>query len=84
MAAGGRGGGEAPVRGWAGWLIGQCGWKGHRDGDAGVHADNALVLVNHGRASGAELLRLAMAIRASVHERFGLWLEPEPRIVGGS
>jgi UDP-N-acetylmuramate dehydrogenase len=75
---------DAPVKLSAGWLIEQCGWKGHRDGDAGVHADHALVLVNHGRASGAELLRLAMAIRASVHERFGLWLEPEPRIVGGS
>ncbi|MBU6272450.1 MAG: UDP-N-acetylenolpyruvoylglucosamine reductase, partial [Betaproteobacteria bacterium] len=76
--------GEARVKLSAGWLIEQCGWKGHRIGDAGVHADHALVLVNHGHASGAELLTLAMAIRDSVHERFGLWLEPEPRIVGGA
>ena len=75
---------EAGMKLSAGWLIEQCGWKGHRSGDAGVHADHALVLVNHGHASGAQLLRLAMAIRASVHERFGLWLEPEPRIIGGA
>jgi UDP-N-acetylmuramate dehydrogenase len=81
MYPGGLAAPEAGVKLSAGWLIEQCGWKGHRSGDAGVHADHALVLVNHGKASGAELLRLAMAIRASVHERFGLWLEPEPRII---
>lgn len=66
----------------AAWLIEQCGWKGHRDGDAGVSAAHALVLVNHGSASGAELLALARRIAASVRERFGVALEPEPRIVG--
>lgn len=66
----------------AAWLIDACGWKGHRDGDAGVSADHALVLVNHGDASGAQLLTLARAIAASVRERFGIALEPEPRIVG--
>ena len=66
----------------AAWLIERCGWKGHRSGDAGIAAQHALVLVNHGRASGAELLALARRVAASVEERFGVRLEPEPRIVG--
>jgi UDP-N-acetylmuramate dehydrogenase len=66
----------------AAWLIEACGWKGHRDGDAGVSAGHALVLVNHGAASGAQLLALARRIAASVRERFGVMLEPEPRLVG--
>lgn len=66
----------------AAWLIDSCGWKGHRDGDAGVSPDHALVLVNHGGATGAELLTLARRIAASVRERFGVALEPEPRVVG--
>jgi UDP-N-acetylmuramate dehydrogenase len=66
----------------AAWLIEACGWKGHREGDAGVHAAHALVLVNHGHASGTEILALARRIQASVAERFGVLLEPEPRILG--
>lgn len=66
----------------AAWLIDQCGWKGFREGDAGVAATHALVLVNHGRATGRELLDLARRIAASVRERFGVALEPEPRVVG--
>ncbi|HEX4853820.1 UDP-N-acetylmuramate dehydrogenase [Arenimonas sp.] len=66
----------------AGWMIEACGWKGFREGDAGVAAQHALVLVNHGHASGAELLGLARRIAASVRERFGVALEPEPRIIG--
>ena len=66
----------------AAWLIDQCGWKGHREGDAGVAASHALVLVNHGHATGAELLDLARRIAASVRERFGIDIEPEPRLVG--
>ena len=66
----------------AAWLIDACGWKGHRDGDAGVSPEHALVLVNHGHASGADLLDLARRITASVQERFGVLLEPEPRIIG--
>lgn len=67
----------------AAWLIERCGWKGHREGDAGVHAQHALVLVNHGHASGAQLLALARRIQVSVQERFGVLLEPEPVIIGG-
>lgn len=66
----------------AAWLIDQCGWKGYRSGDAGVHADHALVLVNHGHASGAELLALARRIADSVHARFDVQLEAEPRVLG--
>lgn len=71
----------------AAWLIDACGWKGHRggtSGDAGVSDRHALVLVNHGRASGAELLALAREIAASVQARFGVAIEPEPRIVGAA
>ncbi len=66
----------------AAWLIDACGWKGHRDGDAGVSASHALVLVNHGGASGQQLLDLARRIAESVNARFGVMLEPEPRLVG--
>jgi UDP-N-acetylmuramate dehydrogenase len=70
----------------AAWLIDACGWKGHQvasgSGDAGVSDKHALVLVNHGRATGAELLALARAIADSVQMRFGVEIEPEPRIVG--
>ena len=65
----------------AAWLIDHCGWKGHREGDAGVSAEHALVLVNHGNASGQELLGLADKIVSSVHTRFGVDLVPEPRVI---
>ena len=68
----------------AAWLIDRCGWKGHRDGDAGVAPGHALVLVNHGNAQGTELLALARRIAASVQMRFGVALEPEPKIVGAA
>lgn len=66
----------------AAWLIDARGWKGFRDGDAGVAASHALVLVNHGNASGQQLLDLARRIALSVDECFGVALEPEPRLIG--
>ena len=79
-----RGAGEDSRKLSAAWLIEQAGWKGHRDGDAGVADQHALVLVNHGHASGAQLLDLARRIAAGVQARFGVAIEPEPRIVGAS
>jgi UDP-N-acetylmuramate dehydrogenase len=79
-----RGGDEGTRKLSAAWLIDQCGWKGHREGDAGVAASHALVLVNHGQATGAQLLALARKIAASVRERFGVGLEPEPRVIGAT
>jgi UDP-N-acetylmuramate dehydrogenase len=66
----------------AAWLIEACGWRGYREGDAGVSAQHALVLVNHGHATGVQILSLARRVAVSVQERFGVPLEPEPRIVG--
>jgi UDP-N-acetylmuramate dehydrogenase len=68
----------------AAWLIEQAGWRGCRDGDAAVSAQHALVLVNLGHATGPQLLALARRVAASVQEKFGVALEPEPRIVGAT
>ncbi|MCQ3027842.1 UDP-N-acetylmuramate dehydrogenase [Pseudomonas tremae] len=64
----------------AGWLIEQAGWKGFREGDAGVHTLQSLVLVNYGQASGLQLLNLARRIQADIAERFGVELEMEPNL----
>lgn len=66
----------------AAWLIDQAGWKGHREGDAGVSPGHALVLVNYGNATGADIMNLAHKITASVHDKFNITIEPEPRVVG--
>ena len=65
----------------AAWLIESCGWKGFREGDAGVSDKHALVLVNHGHATGAQIWALAQRVQDSVQEKFGIRLEPEPRII---
>ncbi len=69
----------------AAWMIDHCGWRGRSlpgsNGRAAVHERQALVLVNRGGASGADVLALASAVRDSVRARFGVTLEPEPLIV---
>jgi UDP-N-acetylmuramate dehydrogenase len=65
----------------AGWLIEQCGWKGKRIHDIGVHAHQALVLVNYGNGNGEEIFQLAMKIILSVREKFNITLLPEVNII---
>lgn len=65
----------------AGWLIEQCGWKGKRHGDIGVHQNQALVLVNYGSGKGEDLVGLAKKIMASVKERFRIQLTEEVNII---
>jgi UDP-N-acetylmuramate dehydrogenase len=65
----------------AGWLIEQAGFKGYRDGDAGIAPGHALVLVNHGEASGQQLLALAHKVQAEVLQRYGVAIEPEPVVI---
>lgn len=65
----------------AGWLIERAGWKGFREGDAGVHRLQALVLVNYGQATGSQLLALARRIQADIAQRFALELEIEPNVL---
>lgn len=61
----------------AGWLIDQCGWKGRQLGPAGVHPLQALVIINCGGATGADIERLAFTIQADVRKKFGIEIHPE-------
>lgn len=64
----------------AAWLIEQCGWKGYRNGNFGVHPHQALVLVNYGGASGSDIWNLSSEIVTSVGEKFGITLEREVQV----
>jgi len=66
----------------AGWLIEQAGWKGRRLGPVGAYEKQALVLVNHGGARGADVMKAAHAIQEAVQQKFGVMLEIEPQVYG--
>ena len=65
----------------AGWMIDQCGWKGKSLGPAAVHDNQALVLVNRGGATGADIVALSDAVRASVRDKFGIDIHPEVNFI---
>ena len=65
----------------AGWLIEQCGWKGKRFDNIGVHALQALVLVHYGGGEGKKLWELAIEIQNSVREKFNITLQPEVNVI---
>ncbi|MFK5981339.1 MAG: UDP-N-acetylmuramate dehydrogenase [Flavobacteriaceae bacterium] len=65
----------------AGWLIEKTGFKGKRFGDAGVHNNQALVLVNYGNASGQDIIKLANKIQEKVKTNFGISIVPEVNII---
>jgi len=72
---------ETEVKIPAGWLIEQAGFKGKRYGDAGVHKNQALVLVNYGNATGQEILNLSTEIQKTIYETFGIHIEAEVNII---
>lgn len=65
----------------AGWLIEQCGWKGVREGNTGTWKNQALVLVNHGNASGTDVYEFSEKIISSVYSKFGIVLEREVNVI---
>lgn len=72
---------ETEVKVPAGWLIEQAGFKGKRFGDAGVHKNQALVLVNYGNATGAEIFAVSKLVQEAVFEKFGIGIEAEVNVV---
>ena len=65
----------------AGWLIEKCGWKGKRLGDAGVHCEQALVLVNYGNATAHDIMEIAGEITHDIAEKFGIFIEKEVNVI---
>ena len=72
---------ETEVKVPAGWLIEQAGLKGKRFGDAGIHKNQALVLVNYGNATGQEILNVSKIVQETVFDTFGIQIEAEVNII---
>ena len=72
---------ETKVKVPAGWLIEKAGFKGKRFGDAGIHKNQALVLVNYGNATGQEILNVSRDIQATILKEFGIVIEAEVNVI---
>ena len=72
---------EGRIKLAAGWLIDRAGMKGYREGSVGVHERQALVLVNHGGATGGEVIAFARTVQAKVREKFGIEIDTEVNIL---
>ena len=72
---------DAEVKIPAGWLIEQAGFKGKRFGDAGIHKNQALVLVNYGNATGQEILNVSKEIQKTIFEKYGIHIEAEVNVI---
>ena len=72
---------ETEVKVPAGWLIEKAGFKGKRFGDAGIHKNQALVLVNYGNATGQEILNVSKDIQETIFKKFGIHIEAEVNVI---